>query len=288
MSRPRSAPLQARLEDSEPLVSQGPTFARADDALLVQALARGLDLLRAFTPTAGPLGNRDLAKLSGLPKATVSRLTYTLARLGYLDYDPALGKYQPGIAAVAIGHRALHAIALRSSLRPWMEEIAASFPVAVSLVARDRLRLVLLERTHAAPGTGRYRDEPGSSWPLSLNGLARGLIVGLPQAERLYVLDYLERADPLGWPAREHETYQALAEYQHQGYTVASGDASTGATSPSSAAVCVPLRTGEGAAVFGLSCSAPEFRLPKARLAAELGPRLAELAGHVRQGGLAL
>jgi DNA-binding IclR family transcriptional regulator len=272
----------------EPLLAHGPPFARADDALLVQALARGLELLRAFTQTAGPLGNREIARLSGLPKATVSRLTYTLARLGYLDYDPALGKYQPGIAAVAIGHRALQAIALRGSLRPWMEEIAASFPVTVSLVARDRLRLVLLARMPAPPGRGSSCDEPGSSWPLSLSGLARGLIVGLPQAERHYVLDYLERADPLGWPGREREIYQALAEYQHQGYTIATGDESTGAASPPIPAVCVPLRTSDGAAAFGLGCSSPAYRLPKDRLVAELGPRLAELAGRVRQGGLAL
>lgn len=272
MSRPRSAPLQARLEDPQ----------------VVQALARGLALLRVFAQTPGPLGNRDLARLSGLPKATVSRLTYTLARLGYLNYDAALAKYQPGIAAAALGHSALQAVALRRALRPWMEEIAAAFPVTVSLVARDGLAAVLLERREGNAVAGRYCDEPGACWPLSLAGLARGLIVGLPQHERLYVLEHLERDDPPGWPVRERDMYQALAEYQHQGYTVCPGDVSTGDASPPIPAVSVPLLPDDGSGVFALSCSAPEFRLPKDRLLRELGPRLAELAGRVRRSKPAL
>ncbi len=288
MSRPRSAPLQARLPDLLPTAMPGPHLAPADDPQFVQALARGLELLRVFTEVPGPLGNRDLAKRSGLPKATVSRLTYTLARLGYLHYDPDLAKYQPGIAAAVLGHSALQAVALRRALRPWMEETAAGLPVTVSLVARDGLKLVLLERSEASTPTGRYRDEPGACWPLSLAGLARGLIVGLPQHERLTVLEYLERGDPLGWPARERDMYQALAEYQHRGYTICPGDASTGDASPPIPAVSVPLQPNDGSGVLALSCSAPEFRVPRERLLGELGPRLAELAGRVRRGRPAL
>lgn len=288
MSRPRSGPLKARLQDLEPSTERGPHAAPADDAHLVQALSRGLSLLESFTQTAAPLGNRELARLSGLPKATVSRLTYTLARLGYLDYDPSLSKYRPGIAGASIGHNALQAVALRRLLKPAMEDLAASFPVTVSLVTRDRLRLVLLDRSEASAGGSQYRDEPGTSWPLSLCGLARGLIVGLPQAERLYLLEHLERADPLGWPARERDMYQALAEFQHQGYTVSPGDESTGDAFPAIPAVSVALRPNDGSTVYGLGCSAPEFRLSEQRLRAELGPRLAALAGRVREGGTAL
>src|SRR5690606_2714073 len=49
-------------------------------------LARGLEVLRAFTPDEPLLGNRELMSRTGLPKATVWRLTYTLTTLGYLNY----------------------------------------------------------------------------------------------------------------------------------------------------------------------------------------------------------
>ena len=53
------------------------------DRQFVTALARGLELLRCFTPESLLLGNQELAKKTGLLKPTVSRLTHTLTRLGY-------------------------------------------------------------------------------------------------------------------------------------------------------------------------------------------------------------
>jgi DNA-binding IclR family transcriptional regulator len=55
------------------------------DRQFVNGLARGLEVLRAFRPDDGPLGNHALAERTGLPRSTVSRLTYTLTSLGYLS-----------------------------------------------------------------------------------------------------------------------------------------------------------------------------------------------------------
>jgi len=38
-----------------------------------------------------------------LPKSTVSRLTYTLTKLGYLDYVEHRSKYRLGSASLALG-----------------------------------------------------------------------------------------------------------------------------------------------------------------------------------------
>ncbi|MCO3057777.1 IclR family transcriptional regulator, partial [Pseudomonas aeruginosa] len=61
------------------------------DRQFVTALARGLELLRCFTPRESLLGNQELARKTGLPKPTVSRLTHTLTRLGYLRHLPQSG-----------------------------------------------------------------------------------------------------------------------------------------------------------------------------------------------------
>jgi Fic family protein len=50
----------------------------------VIALARGIAILNSFERSNGLLGNQEIARLTNLPKATVSRLTFTLASLGYL------------------------------------------------------------------------------------------------------------------------------------------------------------------------------------------------------------
>ena len=65
----------------------------ASDRRFVWALARGMEILRAFEPGRGPLGVGEIAALTGLPKPTVSRLTYTLAELGYLRVLHKQGRY---------------------------------------------------------------------------------------------------------------------------------------------------------------------------------------------------
>ena len=64
--------------------AHGARAAVHNDRKFVTALARGLEVLRVFTPTEGLLGNGEIAERTGLPKPTVSRLTYTLTKLGYL------------------------------------------------------------------------------------------------------------------------------------------------------------------------------------------------------------
>ncbi|MER1157644.1 helix-turn-helix domain-containing protein, partial [Pseudomonas aeruginosa] len=94
------------------------------DRQFVTALARGLELLRCFTPRESLLGNQELAKKTGLPKPTVSRLTHTLTRLGYLRHLPHSGKYQLEVGVMSFGYAMLSNLSIRALARPLMEEMA--------------------------------------------------------------------------------------------------------------------------------------------------------------------
>ena len=59
-----------------------------EDRHFVTALARGLAVLACFGPGRTSLANHDIAEACGLPRSTVSRLTYTLTKLGYLQHMP--------------------------------------------------------------------------------------------------------------------------------------------------------------------------------------------------------
>ena len=78
----------------------------ATDRSFVVALSRGLDVLRAFQPNDGLLGNQEIAARTKLPKPTISRLTYTLTKLGYLTPVPRFEKYQ--LAPAALRSAILH------------------------------------------------------------------------------------------------------------------------------------------------------------------------------------
>ena len=95
----------------------------ATDRNFVVALARGLDVLRAFRPNDGLLGNQEIAARTNLPKPTISRLTYTLTKLGYLTPVPRFEKYQLAPAAMALGYAALANLGVRSLSEPFRDEL---------------------------------------------------------------------------------------------------------------------------------------------------------------------
>ena len=106
MAAPSSAELQA-----------DPSFATT--------LAHGLDVLAAFRNGAGSLSNADLAQHTGLSRPTVSRLTYTLAQLGYLKRD-AKGRFELGLGVLAAAYPVLSALKVRQLARPLMRDFAVA------------------------------------------------------------------------------------------------------------------------------------------------------------------
>src|SRR6267378_1268989 len=60
------------------------SYEHEGDRQFATTLARGLEVLRCFTPLEPLLGNKEISVRTGLPKPTVSRLTYTLTKLA--DY----------------------------------------------------------------------------------------------------------------------------------------------------------------------------------------------------------
>src|SRR5258708_8437306 len=91
----------------------------ATDRSFVVALSRGLDVLRAFHPNDGLLGNQEIAARTNLPKPTVSRLTYTLTKLAYLTPVPRFEKYQLPPSAIALLHAALAPLLLPHLSHPY-------------------------------------------------------------------------------------------------------------------------------------------------------------------------
>ena len=94
------------------------------DRHFVEALARGLELLACFRQKDGMLGNQELARRCGLAKSTVSRLTYTLTKLGYLTHVEEAGKYALGSSTLSLASAMLGRLDICKLARPLMQELA--------------------------------------------------------------------------------------------------------------------------------------------------------------------
>ncbi len=244
------------------------------DRQFVTALARGLEVLRAFEPDDGPLGNQEIADRTGLPRPTVSRLTHTLTVLGYLEYHPRQAKYALGAAVLALGLACRSAIAVREAARPLMRAAADALDATVALAARDRLSMIYLE-LHHGPSTAALRLDVGARVPVERSAIGMAYLYALPKRERDVLLEALKRRAPADWHVLCARLDQAFEEMERDGFCVVMG-----LYDRSVHAVGVPLPGDAGENVHALGASAPAAQFSEARLRAEAGPKLVHLAAE--------
>lgn len=170
------------------------------DRRFVTALARGLEVLSCFRSGEKLLGNQDIARRCGLPKSTVSRLTYTLTELGYLIHVPEEGKYRLGTATLALGSAMLSRLDVRQIARPLMHRLALATRTEVALGTRDRHNMIYIEHC-PSPGFAHRDLDMGSRLPLATTAIGRAWLAASTAAERQQALDYLRSHAPEQWQA---------------------------------------------------------------------------------------
>lgn len=248
----------------------------SDDPGVVTALARGLDVLRAFQRGDGALGNRELARRTDLPKATVSRLTYTLSRLGYLVYLPETANYRLGPATLALGFTTLGSLGVRDVARPHMQALADDVRCAVALATRDEMAMLYVESCRGSSAI-RIDLDVGSHLKLATSAVGRAYVAGLADAERAQLMAKLEIREGAAWPRMREGLEVALEHYRAHGFVVSAGDWKSEVN-----AVGVPLGVGTGSLAYALNCGGPAYGLPRERLESEIGPKLVATAARIR------
>ncbi|MGB3290023.1 MAG: IclR family transcriptional regulator [Burkholderiaceae bacterium] len=252
------------------------------DRQFVSALARGLEILRCFQPGKAYLTNADLARDTGLPKPTVSRLTHTLRKLGYLDYSEAMGKYMLASGVLSLGYSMLANLDVRNLARHAMQELAEYSRVSVAIGVRDRLGMIYVETCRSSARV-TLRLDVGSRIPIATTSMGKALICGMPDDERDAVLDDIRKADKENWPRIKKDLEKAQRDYETLGFCIALGE-----WQPEIRAVGVPLIGVRGEKQMAFNCGGPAYLLPHDKLETDLGPRLAALVRNVeRQMGRA-
>lgn len=245
------------------------------DRQFVTALARGLDVLRSFRPGERMLGNQEIAKRTGLPKPTVSRLTYTLTRLGYLRHSAAMSKYSLGTGVLSLGYTLLADHDIRRIARPLMQELADQVHASVSMGSRDRLNMVYVENCRSS-ATVTLRMDVGSTIPMATTAMGRAFLAVLPQWERDYLLENIKKRNADNWPKIQASLERSFREYEERGFCT-----STGEWQKDVSAVGVPMQTPDGH-IVAFNCGGPSFTIKRGQLETELGPRLVNMVREVK------
>ncbi|TFZ03514.1 IclR family transcriptional regulator [Ramlibacter rhizophilus] len=242
----------------------------ADDRQFSMNLARGLEVLRAFTATAPLLGNREIADRTGLPKPTVSRLTYTLTLLGYLTRDAALQKYRLGSGVLSLSHPLLASLNVRQAARPLMEQLARKTGCTVNLGMRDRADIVYVD-TVRADAANLHLPDIGSTRPLLATSMGRALILGMPAAERTAILNYLKVHDRALYDQHRPAWEADLKLFAAHGFCHSRGDWQKDVH-----AVAVPVRLPQREQPVAMNCTLAAYRMRRDQLTREVAPLLME------------
>lgn len=248
-----------------------------EDRHFVTALARGLELLSCFRSGEKMLGNQELADRARLPKSTVSRLTYTLTKLGYLQYIEELGKYRLGTASLALGSAMLSRLDIRQYARPYMQELADFSNATVSLGMRDRLSMIYVENCRSQAAL-TLRLDVGARIPIALTAMGRAYLAEASDSERNEILERVREFDEHNWPNIRNGVMRSLDEYRTLGCCTSFGDWQNDVN-----AIAVAFRPADGNAIFSINCGGPQFSLSPQFLLDEVKPRLLELVERLRR-----
>jgi DNA-binding IclR family transcriptional regulator len=167
----------------------------ASDRSFVVALSRGLDVLRAFHPNDGLLGNQEIAARTNLPKPTVSRLTYTLTKLG-LTLHPfrRFEKVSAAPSAMALGYAAPGESRGPAFVEPYREECMRETGGAVAVGGPRPSQHDLLRPEPQRASTLGVKLDVGSRIPNATTAMGRAYIWALPAEDRASLLRELPRA----------------------------------------------------------------------------------------------
>jgi DNA-binding IclR family transcriptional regulator len=246
-------------------MSSNPVADEEKDRLFVGALARGLRVLAAFQPGEGALSNQVLAQRTDLPKSTVSRLTYTLTKLGYLSQDHDTGYYRLGLAVLALGSTVLGSYDIRRVASPLMRDFAMQHTISVSLGMRDGTDIVYLETCRSQAGIGAVTA--GSRVPLASTAIGRACYAILSPAERAALAP--ERRSARAAVAARRSQRRALCAIR-----LSESLASSSATMAVGVALPSPV---PGMPVVCLNASGPAFAFNADTMRRQIAPALMQL-----------
>lgn len=151
-----------------------------DDAEFVQSLARGLAVIKAFDSEHPARTLSDVAKATGVSRATARRSLHTLVRLGYVRNDGTLFGLTPKV--LELGHAYLGGLSLPQVAEPHLRDLMIDVRETASLSVLDGDHVVHVARV-ATTGVITVAINVGARFPAYATAMGRVLLAGKDDAD---------------------------------------------------------------------------------------------------------
>lgn len=177
-------------------------------------------MLQCFDSRDAVLSNGEITKRTGLPKATVSRLTHTLVQLGYLKVSPDNRQFILGIGVLCLGYPLMSGNFVSPSTSQHLTRLAQQIDGTATISMRDHLRIVSLQSESA---NDVLRRRPGVGLSLPFCGSTAGLawLIGATEDEHARAIRELHYAVGGEAATKYLDLYRAAAAfYRREGYVM--------------------------------------------------------------------
>lgn len=235
--------------------------------------AKGLAVIEAFGNGRNSLTIADIARLTGLDRATSRRCVLTLVNTGYAITDGRQYQLTPRI--LRLGHAYLTA-SLPRLIQPSLEQLADALQESCSACVLDGPEIVYIGRAtrHRLMGVGLH---PGSRLPAYCTSMGRVLLAELPQAQARAILEKGDR------PAITEKTLVAIddllqefARIRQQGYALIDQELELGSRS-----VAVPVKNMAGQTIAAINVGVHASRATIEQLIESFVPKMLDTQAYL-------
>lgn len=246
-----------------------------NDRQFVTALARGLGILSVFENSNIALTHQMICERTKLPKATVSRLIYTLLCTEFLAQDPD-GGYRLGMAAIRISATAWAQYDLIRHAQPLMAAFAAENHVSVNIAKEEGGEMLYLACCRS-PARLAVQLMVGSKVPVTQTAIGRAYYAVADDFQRAHLRRHLPPLSEMDMAQQLEMLAGHEAFYREHGYTLSAGE-----FSPDILAVAVGVyNRAEQRYTHALNASVPASRWQEADFVREIVPGLQKLAQEI-------
>lgn len=239
----------------------------------VQSLARGLAVIRSFDVDHPDQTLSDVAKRTGLTRATARRLLLTLSDLGYASTDGKRFSLTP--AVLDIGYAYLSSLNVQQIAQPFLESLSETVKESVSVSVLEGSDIVYIARVP----TARIMTISlglGTRLPAHCTSMGRVLLAELTEEELAARLPLeLDALTEFTVTSRDDLSAE-LARVRRQGYAMVDQELEIGVRS-----IAAPLRDGAGRTTAAMNVSTHAGRTSLDELHEQFLPQLLATADKV-------
>lgn len=240
----------------------------------IEALARGLEVIRAFGPNRPVMTLSEVAAAARLARPTARRMLLTLETLGYVRSERGGFALTPRVLELGMAY--IGSASIWDIARPHMEQLVEYTRESSSIAQLDGSDIVYVARV-AVPKIITFAVTIGTRFPALQTSLGKVLLAEFAPAELEQVLAQSSRSGivPLWRPASE-ERDRVLCETRMRGWAMTDEHLAYGIRS-----IAAPLRDGSNRVSAALNVSVHAAETSVETLLEEYLPPLLQTAAAI-------